>query len=125
MRCETFTAALLGLAAVVLGSLGAHGPLADRIGEVGRPENWETASRYHLVHAAVLLAWSLRPFAAGRAAFWIAALGLTLFSGALYVLAATGWEAASKLAPAGGVLLILGWIAFALAALRPSQTREN
>jgi uncharacterized membrane protein YgdD (TMEM256/DUF423 family) len=45
-------------------------------------------------------------------------LGILLFSGSLYGLALGAPRALGAVAPVGGTLFILGWIALAVAALR-------
>ncbi len=107
--------ALLGAVGVILGALGSH------LFEVLRPDQYDLANRYHLVHAVLLAALSLtlkpedgmlrRGVMAGFA------VGLVLFCGALY-LSSLGL-AGSRLAPTGGSILILSWIGLAVSALLP------
>ncbi|HEU4429236.1 MAG TPA: DUF423 domain-containing protein, partial [Myxococcota bacterium] len=52
-------AALLGAAGVALGAFGAHA-LRARL-DARALEIWDTAVRYHLIHAAALLAIALSP----------------------------------------------------------------
>jgi uncharacterized membrane protein YgdD (TMEM256/DUF423 family) len=44
--------------------------------------------------------------------------GIVLFSGSLYALALSGYRVLGAITPVGGVLLMLGWLSLALAALR-------
>ncbi|MFQ5746846.1 MAG: DUF423 domain-containing protein [Gemmatimonadota bacterium] len=111
---------LLGFLAVAAGAFGAH-LLRDRLGPEMSPI-WETAARYQLVHAVVLL---FIPLAAGRwpsglwsAAGWSFVAGTVVFSGSLYVLAGTGVRAWGAVTPVGGLGLLVGWLFVAAAALR-------
>jgi uncharacterized membrane protein YgdD (TMEM256/DUF423 family) len=109
-------AALLGAAGVALGAFGAHG-LRARLDARGL-EVWETAVRYHLVHAIALLALALSPHAAQlRTAGWLFAAGIALFSGSLYALALGGPRLLGPVTPLGGLALIAGWLWIARAAL--------
>jgi uncharacterized membrane protein YgdD (TMEM256/DUF423 family) len=110
------TAGLLGAAGVALGAFGAHG-LRARL-DARALEVWETAVRYHLVHAVALLALALSPHAAQlRTAGWLFAAGIALFSGSLYALALGGPRLLGPVTPLGGLALIAGWLWIARAAL--------
>ena len=112
--------AIFGALAVVFGAFGAHA-LRARLS----PEAlavFETGARYQLTHALALFAaawaatrWPGRPVAIAGAAF---ALGIVFFCGSLYAVSLTGVRGFGALAPVGGALLIAGWIALAIAALR-------
>lgn len=111
---------MLGAAAVVLGAFGAHA-LKARLS----PEAlsiWQTAAQYHFWHALALLgvALALPQLPGGwiRAAGWLFVAGIFVFSGSLYALALGAPRALGMLAPLGGIALVLGWIAFAVAAFR-------
>lgn len=109
--------ALTGFLSVLLGALGAHGPLHEKLKAAGQLEHWETALRYHLPHAVLLLAVAL---AAGqnsalRRAWCPIFAGIILFSGSLYGLAYTGMKWFSAVTPFGGVSLMLGWLLLAFA----------
>lgn len=109
-------AALLGAAGVALGAFGAHG-LRARL-DARALEVWETAVRYHLAHAVALLAIALSPQAASmRAAGWLFAAGIALFSGSLYALALGGPRLLGPVTPLGGLAFIAGWLWLARAAL--------
>jgi uncharacterized membrane protein YgdD (TMEM256/DUF423 family) len=121
-------AAASGFLAVALGALGAHAmeekwaALADKADAAKRTDVWRTAAHYHLAHAVALaaVALSAAPRRFSRAAIcWVA--GILLFSGSLYLLGFCGvaamrgspaplrqiWTLAT---PAGGLLLLAGWI---------------
>jgi uncharacterized membrane protein YgdD (TMEM256/DUF423 family) len=100
---------------VVLGAFGAHALKARLGGEA--LSIWQTAVQYHFWHALALLAVALA--GAGpwfRAAGWLFLAGVLLFSGSLYALAFG--IPLGVVTPLGGLALILGWVAFAVAALR-------
>ncbi len=115
------TGAALAALAVAAGAFGAHG-LEARL-DPGLLATFNTAARYHMVHALGLLAVA---WAAGRwpsvgyaTAGWLLLAGVTVFSGSLYLLALTGARWLGAVTPVGGVLLIAGWIVVAWRAFRP------
>ena len=101
----------------MLGAFGAHA-LKARI-DAEALSVWQTAVQYHFWHALGLLAVAL---AGGgpwfKAAGWLLIAGILLFSGSLYALALGAPRFLGMIAPVGGLALILGWLAFAVAALR-------
>ena len=115
-RSLLLVAALLGAAGVALGAFGAHG-LRERL-DAHALGVWETAVRYHLVHAVALLAIALSPHApALRSAGWLFVAGIVLFSGSLYALALGGPRVLGPVTPIGGLALIAGWAWLARFAL--------
>jgi uncharacterized membrane protein YgdD (TMEM256/DUF423 family) len=57
------------------------------------------------------------------AAGWLFIVGIVLFSGSLYLVAATGRDELRSLLPGiGGVALLAGWAALLVGALRPATT---
>jgi uncharacterized membrane protein YgdD (TMEM256/DUF423 family) len=118
---RTFLAlgAISAAASVAAGAFGAHA-LEARLAPDLRAV-FETGARYEMYHAIGLLAASwVAPRAPGAAAWagWLFVAGTVLFSGSLYALALTGVRALGAVTPFGGVAVIAGWIALALAALR-------
>jgi uncharacterized membrane protein YgdD (TMEM256/DUF423 family) len=115
MRLWAPTGAVLGLAAVGLGAAGAHGVAIE-----GHARDlFDTANRYHFIHAVALVLTGLA-LAHARAALAHGAgmaflLGIVLFCGPLYLTALTGPHGLGFLAPVGGVLLMLGWLLLAAA----------
>jgi uncharacterized membrane protein YgdD (TMEM256/DUF423 family) len=121
VRSLLLVAALLGAAGVALGAFGAHG-LRSRL-DARALEIWETAVRYHLIHAVALLALALSPHAAAlRGAGWLFAAGIAGFSGSLYLLAlGVGPRAVlGPITPLGGLAFVAGWLWIAKAALARS-----
>jgi uncharacterized membrane protein YgdD (TMEM256/DUF423 family) len=112
-------AGLTGLASVLAGALAAHLGAEPRAAELLR-----TGALYGMVHAAALVA--VIALAQGReprrgpasVAGWSFALGIVLFSGSLFALAAGAGPWLGWVAPFGGGALMLGWAALAVLALR-------
>jgi uncharacterized membrane protein YgdD (TMEM256/DUF423 family) len=106
---------------VAMGAFGAHA-LHDRLVEAGQLDNWHTAVRYQVWHALALVAYGLwRRATGGRSAAvgWCLLIGSAFFSGSLYAIALDVpttylWP----VTPAGGLLLLVAWVLFAVAALR-------
>jgi uncharacterized membrane protein YgdD (TMEM256/DUF423 family) len=116
---------VFGFLGVALGAFGAHALRAhlEKLPDgVKRGEWWETASRYHLIHALALAlaayVASRAPGGASTAAGYCFAGGILLFSGSLYVMTLTGIRVLGAVTPFGGLLLMAGWVAVAVAALR-------
>lgn len=112
--------ALSAAGAVAAGAFGAHG-LRGRLA----PEMlavFETAVRYHLVHAGALLAVGLAAGRIGlrsqRLAGGLFAVGTLLFSGSLYALALTGAGALGMVTPLGGLCWLVAWLVFARALVQ-------
>ena len=108
--------ALAGLLAVAMAALLAHvvaDPAAAAMaGRAVQMQGW---------HALALLATGLWAHRGGRlahAAGAAFALGTLAFCGAVYALA-LGGRSLGVLAPAGGMLLMLGWALLGVSAIRP------
>ncbi|MCG6117420.1 MAG: DUF423 domain-containing protein [Aquimonas sp.] len=104
-------------AAVALGAYASHA--AD-----GRTQGWlQTASLYLLLHGlALLILPVLRTSRLARAGQGLILAGMLLFCGSLIGAAIFGWS--TRLAPFGGMGLILAWLLLAVDALRaPSSQR--
>ncbi len=113
--------AVLAALAVALGAFGAHA-LKARL-SADALALWQTAAQYHFWHALGVIAAGLALLnfpGSGwlRAAGWLLALGIVLFSGSLYALALSGLRGLGAVTPFGGLAFILGWLAFAVGALR-------
>src|SRR5436190_20368346 len=94
-------AAVMGLLAVVLGAFGAHG-MRDLLARNGTGAIWEKAVFYHFVHAVMLFVLATRePLPRGPWFSFI--IGILIFSGSLYVLAATNVRWLGAITPIGGV----------------------
>jgi len=114
------TAAFFGAAGVAIGAFGAHG-LKEYLTAINRFDTFETAVRYHLLHAILLLVvgiWSsLVPYSVWRLrAAWCIILGILIFSGSLYILCLLNLPWLGAITPLGGLAFIAGWLALARAA---------
>lgn len=105
-------AGILGALGVALGAFGAHG-LKSRV-DVAALAWWDTASKYHLIHAVALALVAAHP-ATPRLAGWLFVAGIAVFSGSLYAMTLTGVRGLGAITPIGGLCLIGGWLALALA----------
>ncbi|MEZ5964705.1 MAG: DUF423 domain-containing protein [Planctomycetota bacterium] len=112
-RTVVALAGILGALAVAAGAFGAHG-LQGKI-DAQAMAWYETAARYHLLHAVALL--GVGALAAHGYRVRTAALALTVgvlvFSGTLYAMALGGPRWLGAVTPIGGVALIAGWVALA------------
>ena len=108
--------ALLGLTAVALASYASHG-MADASSTDLR--RITTALGMQGTHALLLLVVATWLRTGGGVVLHAAAIaviaGVALFCGSLYGAVFGGWP--TSLAPAGGVLMMLGWLLFAIGAL--------
>jgi len=113
-------AALLGGSAVGFGAFGAH-TLKERLSERSL-EIFETAARYQMYHAlALLLVGVLMSRSQVEETFltasgWAFIVGVVLFCGSLYALSFSGINWLGAVAPLGGLALMVGWAAIAVAA---------
>jgi uncharacterized membrane protein YgdD (TMEM256/DUF423 family) len=130
-----FTGAVLGLLAVALGAFGAHGleKAVTNWGltaeeQVQRLDNWEVAVRYQMYHALALVLIGTLSAARPRIAVNLAGgawtFGILVFSGCLYLYVLTGWRPLGMIVPIGGVALLIGWLALAIAGWN-IQSSEN
>lgn len=110
-------AGVIGALGVMAGAFGAHA-LRGMVTEA-RLETWETAARYHLIHAVVLVVLSLIPTLRPLTSRLILA-GMFIFSGSLYTLVLSDVPWLGAITPIGGVLLIAGWLSLAFPAAPPS-----
>ena len=131
---------IFGFLGVAAGSFGAHA-LKLRLS----PEMlavFETAARYQLLHAVVLLFVALaisqnpvplpkvqpqkfcdytcwkRYHSALRTSGFLFIAGILIFSGSLYILSLSGVRAWGAVTPLGGLMLLGGWFSLILAAIK-------
>ncbi len=95
-------AGIFGFLGVALGAFGAHA-LKERLGVDGA-QIWRTAVLYHLVHAVLIAAAGRFPWV-----MRLAAAGIVLFSGSLYVLALSGIKILGVITPFGGLCFLAAW----------------
>jgi uncharacterized membrane protein YgdD (TMEM256/DUF423 family) len=111
-------AGLAGLAGTGLSAMAAHGPGGAQL---------DTAARFLLIHAAVLVGLAALlsggglAAGTGRIAGLVMILGLALFCGDLIRRSLAGAALFPMAAPTGGILLMVGWGLIALAALLPAR----
>ncbi|MCK5943723.1 MAG: DUF423 domain-containing protein [Planctomycetes bacterium] len=108
--------AALGGAAVALGAFGAHAMKAHY--DEAALRTFEVGVRYQIYHALALLACGALQASGVRArlAAWLFLIGTALFSGSLYGISLASWTWLGPVTPIGGVALLAGWIALAIAA---------
>ena len=107
-----FSGALFAALAVALGAYAAHG-----VADAHAQSNLQTAALYafgHGIALAALAAGTSRSL--GRAGLYLLLIGTLLFSGSLALSALT--QISARLAPVGGIGLMLGWLLWALDAAR-------
>jgi uncharacterized membrane protein YgdD (TMEM256/DUF423 family) len=110
--------ALGGALSVIAGAFGAHA-LAARLGP-RELELWETAARYLMYGSLALVLVGLFGQAGARrveGAGWCLLAGSLTFSGTVFGLALGGPRWLGAITPIGGILLIVGFLLFAWAAL--------
>ncbi len=109
--------------AVALGAFGAHA-LRRRV-EPDMLTRWQTANRYHMVHALGLfgvdvvglnnpMGWEVDPWL--NLVGWLFVLGTLLFSGSLYIMTVKRHPLLGPMTPLGGVTWIIAWITLAFLA---------
>ncbi|HMK17514.1 MAG TPA: DUF423 domain-containing protein [Chitinophagaceae bacterium] len=123
------TGALLGAIAVALGAFGAHG--LKKIVSAETVQTFQTGVQYQIYHALALLLTGLlyekcyQKFARMSGVLFI--IGIILFSGSLYLIAAgkaaetTSLDKAGIITPFGGIAFIAGWLFLFLAAMKKDE----
>jgi uncharacterized membrane protein YgdD (TMEM256/DUF423 family) len=122
-RLFLLLSAILGATGVALGAYASHG--LQRWASEVQVEYFQLATTYQLLHAVALLAVSIVAlFISNR---WIITsqiafvLGITFFSGSLYLYVFTGTKMLGMITPIGGLLLIIAWLMFAVSIFRKSS----
>ena len=118
------TAAILGMLAVITGAFGAHGLKA--LITPAQLEVWHTAVQYNFYHVFALLFLSTLKVKSSwvTAAYYLFTVGIIFFSGSLYLLACRDLlhiesvKIIGPITPLGGLLFIVGWLSFAVAAAK-------
>ncbi|MBF58871.1 DUF423 domain-containing protein [Halomonas sp. FeN2] len=111
-------AALSGAMMVMLGAYAAHG-LAARTTEamVSAVETGVRYQAWHTLAVMIVLVWrQVQPLAGQRWVLALWALGMSCFSGSLYLMALAGLNL-GIVTPIGGLLLMAGWLALGAVAL--------
>lgn len=110
-------AAFNGAMAVAIGAFGAHGVSADVKALL------TTGASYQLAHALLgLVCAGVAPrLSMAAVAGWVSSAGGLIFCLAVTLLGVLDIPVFGAVAPVGGVLMILGWLILAFAALRHPQ----
>lgn len=98
-------AGLLGLSAVALGAVAAH-----VIADSKAVASLEKAAIYQLIHVIVLLFLVRSQIRFAQACRWLFLTGIILFCGSIEMKYLLDIQGATRVAPAGGVFLMLGWV---------------
>ena len=104
------------------GAFGAHALSSYFQQYPNLQATFETAVRYHLLHAVALIgvAWLAAQYPS-QLTTWagiLIATGIVIFSGSLYLLVLTRTSWLGAITPIGGVAFLAGWACIFLAALR-------
>jgi len=103
---------LIAAAAVGLGAYAAHG-----VADAHAQSNLQSATIFGFGHGVALAALSAGTSRSlGRAGLYLLLFGTLLFSGSLVLGVMAGMS--TRLAPVGGMGLMLGWVLWALDAIR-------
>ena len=110
--------AVLAGIGVAAGAFGAHG-LSDVLSPA-RLSVYETAVRYHLIHAVALVVTGVLvtsvPAVQVAVSGYLFLTGILLFSGSLYLLVLTDTPWLGAVTPFGGATWIAGWAVLAYGA---------
>ncbi len=116
-RLFFFLGSLLAGISVVMGAWGAHSNIFDEVQML-----WiDKGVRYQMFHSLALLVSGLVLATHRKGSFFATLAGLCfltgtiLFSGSLYFMAISSYDA-GYLTPVGGLLFIIGWIFLGLCA---------
>ncbi|KPJ76287.1 MAG: hypothetical protein AMJ54_12185 [Deltaproteobacteria bacterium SG8_13] len=121
MGVFVFIGSLFCFLGIVAGALGAHA-LQGLLEQTGGTGNYLLATDYLFYHGLGLIAVGIVKGRGARApidlAGWLLVTGSVLFQGNLYLIALADLRTFQALTPAGGVCLMAGWLAMAVAAIR-------
>jgi len=120
-------ASLLGFLSVMLGAFGAHA-----LEEMLSPEalkSYETGVRYMMTHSIVLLfinSSSVFGEKTRKTLSYLFFSGILLFSGSIFAISLGLVEARNIwfVTPLGGLLLLAGWMAMAIALVKYSKEKK-
>jgi uncharacterized membrane protein YgdD (TMEM256/DUF423 family) len=127
MRIFVLIGALFCLLGVTAGALGAHA-LKQLLEQTGGSGNYDLATDYMFYHGLGLIAAGI---VKGRGcpapidlAGWLFVAGSAMFQGNLYLIALVDLRTFQFLTPVGGICLMAGWLALAIAAARKKAGRQ-
>ena len=115
---------ILGILGIILGAFAAHG-LKDLI-DADAIKSFETAVRYQLYHAFLLLILGGTSFLnvkSKKVILYLVVIGLIFFSGSIYglstnALSSFDFKRIAIITPIGGTLLIIAWIMMLIGVIR-------
>lgn len=115
-------ASSFGALSVAIGAFGAH-KFKSLLISNGRLDVFETAVKYQMYHAIALFLLGILMLNSAPHKFFTYAgvsfiIGITIFSGSLYILSLTNIAKWGAVTPFGGVFLIVGWVILFLAILK-------
>jgi uncharacterized membrane protein YgdD (TMEM256/DUF423 family) len=114
------SAGVFGLLSVALGAFGAH-TLKNVLDDYGK-SIYEKAVLYQMFHTIALFIVGISQHLVKDTSFSIAGwgflIGILLFSGSLYLLAATGIRWLGAITPFGGVAFLFGWFWLVLTIIK-------
>lgn len=124
------TATLLGALGIILGAFGAHG-LKKIVSETA-VASYEVGVRYQMYHVFFLLFVGLSSFftdAVKKRLFILTLIGVTLFSGSIYLLTFNGLPGFNvkflgPITPIGGVFMILACVYAAIQTLKMGKSTK-
>ena len=101
--------AALGFVAVAMGAFGAHA-LKDHLIIHEHTDVYQTASKYALVHAVLIVTLAIVPtITIPRSIFMFLVVGICIFSGTLWCLTIFQIKWLGAVTPIGGLCLLFGW----------------
>lgn len=116
-----FLGSINAFIAVGLGAFGAHGLKAKLSPDM--LEIFQTAVKYHLLHALGLILVGLIIHTISSSllniwAGWLIFIGIIIFSGSLYALSISGVRAWGAVTPLGGLCFLAGWLLLAIGSFK-------
>jgi uncharacterized membrane protein YgdD (TMEM256/DUF423 family) len=114
--------ALLGMAAVAMAAIAAHGFAGVAPAALQSVHNAVEMQGWHALALLACGLWAPRGGGLANCAGAAFALGIVLFSGGVYAVALFGVRL-GVVAPIGGTLLMLGWLLLAVSAVVAGRRR--
>lgn len=119
-----FTAGILGMTAIIFGAFGAHA--LKEVLTQDQLNTFETGVKYQMYHSLFLIFLGMNQSITEKIKkqiFLLIAFGTLLFSFSIYLLATMtiseiNFKPIGIVTPIGGLLLILGWLLFAIQFLK-------
>jgi uncharacterized membrane protein YgdD (TMEM256/DUF423 family) len=120
LRPALVLSGIMGAAGIALAAASAHQPDASRLASASSMLLFHASA---VIGATILTTHSLVQRRLGLAATWGFVVGSGLFAGDLVLRQYAGHSLFPMAAPTGGTLLIVSWLALALAAIWPRKIR--